>query len=398
MLQSCIPFHICKCICICQDVNRVVRYTQPTMRLCLLLLSPVVFLGFTMPVFAQEQQETISYEVTATVERVGTGESGQEIYYTVDEEGRAYTVDPLMNTPEGLQYDIHKGDRIILQVVPNADGTTTAYYSDIIRTKGLWLVFAIFAVVILAVGLRRGLYALLGFGVTLAILFLYVFPRILDGAEPVLTVVLASVVILAVNLFIAHGPTRNTGIAFVSTTCGVVLAYLFSVLFVSLARLSGLGDEQAVFLYWDIGGLHAPVGLLLAGIILGAVGVLDDVAITQCETVAELKSVSPGLGRKELFMRAMRIGRHHVASTVNTLVLAYAGASLPLFLIFLSSDDISWSRFVNTEVVAQEIVRTLAGTTALVLVVPLATAIAAAVWARSSGAEAKRAVHDEHEA
>lgn len=362
----------------------------------LVLLGFVASFGFAMPAFAQVQQETISYEVTATVESLGTGEGGQTIYFAADEEGNTYTVDPLINTPEGLQYDVHKGDRIILQIVPNADGTTTAYYSDIIRTKGLWLVFAIFAAVILVVGMRRGLYALIGFGVTLAILFAFVFPRILGGAEPVLTVVLASVVILGVNLLIAHGPTRNTAIAFLSTSCGVVLAYLFSALFVSLARLSGLGDEQAVFLYWDIGGLHAPAGLLLAGIILGAVGVLDDVAITQCETVAELKAVSPGLGRKELFVRAMRIGRHHVASTVNTLVLAYAGASLPLFLIFLSSDDISWSRFVNTEVVAQEIVRTLAGTTALVLVVPLATAIAAAVWARSTGVQAKHAVHEEH--
>lgn len=344
------------------------------------------------PVMAQE---TTSREVIATVDGVNEGDAGQTGILAHDAEGATYLVDPSVNTPEGVQYDIGPGDQIILQVVPNADGTETAYFSDIVRTKGLWLVFAVFIGVIVAVGLRRGVLALIGFSITLAVLFAWVFPQILAGAEPVATVALAGVAMLGINLLIAHGATKNTAIAFASTACGVMLAWLFSALFVHWAKLSGLGDEQSVFLYWDIGGLHAPAGLLLAGIILGAVGVLDDVAITQCETVSELKAVSPSLTRQELFIRGMRIGRHHIASTVNTLVLAYAGSSLPLFLIFLADREISLWRFLNTEVVAQEIVRTLAGTTALVLVVPLATALAAAVWAKASVKEARQAVHDE---
>lgn len=340
----------------------------------------------------------VSREVVATVDSVGRGDDSQPNLFVTGDDGDTYVVDPTQGNPEGLQYDVNVGDRIIMQVIDNMDGSETAYFVDIVRTKGLWLVFAVFVAVILIVGLRRGFLALIGLGLTVAILFAVVFPRILAGADPVLTIVIAGIAILAVNLFLAHGFTKNALIAFASTSVGVTLAWVFGELFVRMAKLTGLGDEQSVFLYWDIGGLHAPVGLLLAGIILGAVGVLDDVAITQCETVAELKAANASFTQKELFLRGMRVGRHHIASTVNTLVLAYAGSALPLFLIFLSDANVSLWRFLNTEVVTEEIVRTLAGTSALVLVVPLTTFAASYAWSRAKQTEAKHAVHDEHTA
>lgn len=383
------------------------------MRNVLFFLLFSLFLGGSLPVAvgAQELPNVLpasgsqvipSYEVKAEITAIleDTTEDGvrQVKFRAEDEYGDTYAVDTSLSMTEGLRFDLKVGDDVLLQIISNLDGTATAYLSDIVRGPTLWWLFAVFAVVTIAVGLRRGFLALVGFAVTLALLFWFVFPRVLAGADPVSTTAIACIAIVAVNLFLSHGVTRNTGIAFASVSVGVLLAWLFSALFVAYARLTGLSTEESVFLYWQVGSVKDPVGLLLAGMILGAVGVLDDVAITQCETVAELKTANPQLNRRELFIRAMRVGRHHIASTVNTLVLAYAGSSLPLFLLFMADDSVTLARFLNTEAIAEEIVRTLAGTTALVLTVPVATLLAALAWNTATKADRNSFVHDEHAA
>lgn len=361
------------------------------------------------PVVAQEnapsdasvQQEYGSTEVLATVLSVTLAQADdarrQYVLIARGDDGVTYSVNTALSFSEGVHYAITPGDRVILSVIDNLDGTATAYLADAVRDKGIVLAFIFFAVVTVAVGLRRGVYALVGFAATLGILAWFVFPQILGGTHPVVVATVAGVAILAVNLYLSHGITRSTTIALMSTTVGVLLAWGFGALFVSMTKLSGFSAEEAVFLYWQVGGVTAPTGLLLAGIILGTVGVLDDVAITQCETVAELKAANPSFTFRELFSRAMRVGRHHIASTVNTLVLAYAGSALPLFLIFRANVDVSFWRFINTEAVAEEIVRTLAGTTALVLIVPLATFFAAMVWGKASVLDRAAYVHEEHD-
>lgn len=353
---------------------------------------------------AAYQEEIVSYgstDVIATVLSVDRSvemEDGRRQYMMTarGDDGEIYSVDTTLSFSEGMHYALSPGNRVILSVVRSPDGGVTAYMADAVRTKGIIWAFVLFAVVTIAVGLKRGVYALGGFALTLGILAWFVFPQILQGANPVVIACVAGVAILAVNLYLSHGFTRNATIALGSTAVGVVLAWLVGAFFVAITKLSGLSDESAVFLYWQVGGVTLPEGLLLAGIILGTVGVLDDVAITQCETVAELKAANPAFPVRELFFRAMRVGRHHIASTVNTLVLAYAGAALPLFLIFRADNSVSFWRFINTEAVAEEIVRTLAGTTALVLIVPLATALAAVVWGRTSTAGRAAYVHGEH--
>lgn len=349
------------------------------------LISLVFSLVLFMPgaAFAQDFEPGVSREVLGTVTRINIGAEGQMGLLVAGDDGESYAVDPSLSHSEGLQYEINKNDRVILQVIKNMDGTETAYFADVLRTKALIWILLFFAVIVMFVGRARGVMALLGFVLTIGILFWFVFPHMIAGDNPVPLAVGAGIVILAINLSLAHGLTRSTGVALLSTSLGVLLAWAFSAIFVGVAQLSGLSSEESVFLYWQMGGVGLPEGLLLAGIILGTVGVLDDVAITQCETVAELRSANQALRGRELFTRAMRVGRHHIASTVNTLVLAYAGASLPLFLIFLSSGTVSFTRFINTEAVAEEIIRTLAGTSALVLTVPIATALAAFVWSRA---------------
>lgn len=351
---------------------------------------------FAGPVLAAEEQPItgayMSSEVVGTVRALQSGDAGQEIVVVEGEDGAVYEIDPVLSGAEIVLPMLHVGDRIIVSVIDNGDGTVTAYFVDMVRTSGLWVIAAIFAVLTIAVGMRRGVLALVGFAATIAVLFFIVFPPILSGADPIAVVVPAGILILAVNLFLAHGFTRNSLVAFASTSVGVLLAWLFATLFVIIGKMTGLADEQTMLLYFNYGLASTPSSLLLAGIILGTVGVLDDVAITQAETVAELRGADASLSRRELFVRGMRIGRHHIASTVNTLVLAYVGSSLPLFLLFLSDKSVSFSRFMNTEMVAQEVVRTLAGTTALILVVPLATFLAAWAWSRAKGASHKHGV------
>ncbi len=371
----------------------------------LLLLSPSLVFAQTAPspeVPSADPSGTINNEVKATITQIisqSQDNNGvpQITFAALGDDGHNYTVNTGDSLSTGLRYSLKAGDRVILQIIDNGDGSQTAYLGDVVRTKGLFLVALVFALVTLLVGRGRGFAALVGFGVTLAILFWFVFPMILAGHDPVMISVLAGIVMLAINLSLAHGLTRSTGVAFASCSLGVVLSWAFAALFVFVAKLSGLADEQSVFLYWQVGGISVPQGILLAGIILGAVGVLDDVAITQCETIAELKAADPKLGGRELFSRGMRVGRHHIASTVNTLVLAYAGASLPLFLIFMADHSVSLSRFLNTEAVAEEIVRTLGGTCALVLTVPVASLLAALVWSRAKKSSLHGFTEHEHD-
>ncbi|MFC1787959.1 YibE/F family protein, partial [Patescibacteria group bacterium] len=206
-----------------------------------------------------------------------------------------------------------------------------------------------------------------------AVLFGFVFPQILNGLDPVLATVIGSIVILLVNMHLSHGINKKTFVAFLSTFVGLILVYVFAKFFVALTQLSGQASDEAALLFQTTDQIALPAGLLLATIILGATGVLDDITITQSETVGELIDTNPAMDRKEIYQRAMRIGRHHIASVVNTLVLAYAGVAMPLFLLFMLREDIGILRFINEEVVAEEIVRTIAGTLALVLLVPLST-------------------------
>ena len=288
--------------------------------------------------------------------------------------GETFTLDTNTSHPYGVSFDLNEGQEVYLQILEDPAGNQV-YLEDVVRTDALLGLVVLFAIITVIIGRSRGLRSLIGLAVTIAILFAVVFPQILSGADPVVTTALGSMVILAVNMHLAHGLNKRTALAVASTTVGLGLVVLFAVVFTNITALSGLASEENILLFWDLEAIRLPVGILMAGIILGAVGVLDDIAITQSEIVDELKQANPSMPRKELFKAAMRIGRHHIASTVNTLVLVYAGAALPLLLLYMGTQE-GWGNFFNNEIVAQEIVRTLAGTCALVLLVPISTYLA----------------------
>ncbi len=346
------------------------------------LKRPLVILAcvfFVLPTQSFAQEGFTARKVEARIVEIRSSElldGGVSQYVftaqTVYEE--TFVVDTADSFVAGVGFRLHAGDLVDLRVI-DVEGGTEVYLDDLHRQTGVWWIIGFFAGVTLLVGLLRGLLSLVGLMVTIAILIGGLFPLILTGADPILATVAASAVILGVNMHLAHGLKRQTFLAFLSTLGGLALVLIFTHVFLAVARLSGLASEDGALLFWELDPVQVPVGILAAGIILGAVGVLDDIAITQSEIVSELLLANPHVTRKELFQKAMRVGRHHIASAVNTLILVYAGASLPAFLLFMNQFG-STQEFLQNEIVAEEVVRTLAGTSALVLLVPLSTWLA----------------------
>jgi uncharacterized membrane protein len=262
--------------------------------------------------------------------------------------------------------------RIIRQV--DQQGTTSYGFYDYERTWPLiWLALA-FAVVIVAVARWRGLLALVGIVVAFLVLVVFLLPALRDGAPAVPVAVVASAAILYVVIYLAHGVSLRTSAALLGTLTSLILAALLSWASIGLAHLTGLSEEQNNEVAAYMGSVSI-TGLLLAGFIIGSLGVLNDVTVTQASTVFELAAVGDETSRRTIFLGAMRVGRDHIASTVYTLVLAYAGSSLPLLLLFSVSNR-SLGDVLTTESVAIEIARSAVGGIALALSVPLTTAIA----------------------
>jgi uncharacterized membrane protein len=271
------------------------------------------------------------------------------------------------------------GDTI--RVIREVDGQGATSYSfyDFERTWPLVSLAVVFAVVVVAVARLRGLLALVGIVVAFLVLVVFLLPALRDGAPAVPVALVASAAILYVVIYLAHGVSMRTSVALLGTLTSLVLAALLSWAAIGLAHLTGFSQEQnnEVAAYM---GQVSITGLLLAGFIIGSLGVLNDVTVTQASMVFELAAVGSKTSRRTIFLGAMRVGRDHIASTVYTLVLAYAGSSLPLLLLF-SVANRSLGDVLTSENVAIEIARSAIGGIALALSVPLTTAIAAVVAA-----------------
>ena len=271
------------------------------------------------------------------------------------------------------------GDEVVLGYFAAAGEGFQLSFADLERRQPLAILAGIFAVAVIALGRWKGLRALIGLGLSLLVLTLFVLPAVLEGADPLTVALVGSSAIALTALYLAHGLSARTTTAVLGTLLSLGLVGVLSAVFVDLAGFTGLADEEATFL--QVFAAQVDVrGLLLGGFVIGALGVLDDVTVTQVSAVWELKRANPDCGFRDLYGSALRIGRDHIASTVNTLVLAYAGASLPLLLLFTQADQ-GLLDVVNGEAVATEIVRTLCGSIGLVAAVPFTTAVAALVVA-----------------
>jgi uncharacterized membrane protein len=293
---------------------------------------------------------------------------------------------------------LRTGDQIVVGRVGSGEGDDAGgwYFSDYQRRGPLaaLAVFFILAVVIFA--RWRGLFALWGLAIAFAVLVRFILPAILVGKNPVAVAVVGSAAIMFAALYLTHGISARTTTAVLGTVGALFLTGVLAWIFVTGTHLTGMASEESGLLAASLSGVSLK-GLLLSGIIIGSLGVLDDVTVTQASAVWELHQANPSYGFQRLYAAGLRIGRDHIASTVNTLVMAYAGASLPLLVLFtLSSRNLG--DVLTGEIVAQEIVRTLVGGIGLVSAVPITTALAAFVADRSVHREPVEAMlHDYYE-
>jgi uncharacterized membrane protein len=314
----------------------------------------------------------------------GTGEHGATDCASIEirlETGRhrAETVE-LQQSGDPALLKLDRGDRIVVALLAGEGPGAGWYFEDYARRGPMLLLAGVFAVAVVLLGRWRGLSALVGLAFSLLLLVRFVLPSILEGHDPVAVALAGSAAIMFVALYLSHGFNVRTTSAVAGTLASLVLTGLLAAGFVHFANLTGLATEEGAYLRALAGNIDLH-GLLLGGIVVGSLGVLDDVTVTQASAVWELSVANTAYGFRQLYQAALRIGRDHIASTVNTLVLAYAGASLPLLVLFTLSNR-RLGDVLTSELVAEEIVRTLVGSIGLIASVPITTALTAFVATR----------------
>lgn len=270
---------------------------------------------------------------------------------------------------------LRPGDEVFVTIERRPEGTLQAFFVDFVRERAMLFLLAIFVIAIVIMSGWKGVRSLLALAFSLVMIVGYVIPHILRGEDPVQVSLAGAGVLLGVTLYLTYGWNLKTHASVLSMIGVLLLTGILAALFLDLARLNGFGSEEAMFLE-QMSQIKINLrGLLLGGIIIGALGVLDDLVTTQAAVVFELHHTDESLGFRPLFQKAMRVGQDHVAATVNTLVLAYAGAALPMLLLF-SLGNGHYDFLINYEMVSEEIVRTLVGSLGLIAAVPLTTTIA----------------------
>jgi len=270
------------------------------------------------------------------------------------------------------------GEELVITHMEDFEGNDVFYISDYIRRSPLFWLFVLFVICTVAIAKWRGLLSLVGMAISFFVIFSFILPKISAGGNPVEIAILGSLIIIPISFFLSHGLNKKTMVAIAGTLIALLITGVLANIFVNSAQLTGFASEEAGFLQNIKQGSINIKGLLLAGIIIGVLGVLDDITISQSAIVFQLKKADETFGFFELYKRAMHVGQDHISSMVNTLVLVYAGAALPLLLLFVDNPH-PFSEIINYEIIADEVVRTLVGSIGLILAVPITTVIAAIV-------------------
>jgi uncharacterized membrane protein len=362
----------------------------------IVILLAAIFLIWGIPYFFQPVQitgnsstlgsQTVLARVTQIVDEGQINLNGKNQLYQVmrveilegEYKGIPFDVDYGKRSLRSDNFRFAPGDQVYVMVDKTPDNVLNAYYVDYVRSKPLIILLTAFILSILIMGRWKGLGSLIALAISMLMIVNYVIPHILAGEDPVKVSLIGSVILLGLTLYLTYGWNLKTHASVISMMLSLLLTGGLSLLFVFLTRLTGYGDENALFLLQASSIQIDPRGLLLGGMIIGALGVLDDLVTSQSAAVVEIHDANPALGFRTTFQKAMHIGQDHVAATVNTLVLAYTGASLPLLLIFTLGNG-SYSYFFNSEFLAEEIVRTLVGSLGLIAAVPISTLIAASL-------------------
>lgn len=314
----------------------------------------------------------IEKEETKAIEGTGAVHSFQTIKVKIldgAEEGKTVTV-------ENDYFNLEEGERFyLMHTVDQYSGLDYYVVNDPYRLPQIFFLVGLFVLIVFIFGGKQGMRGLASLIGSFLFIFYVLLPGIMHGYSPLLITVAVSSLIIVLGSYITHGFTRTTSAAVLGMISTVTITGLFAYWVVHFTRLSGFGSDEIVYLNLNAGGTIDVVGLLLGGIIIGLLGILYDAAIGQSVSVEELTRIAPHVLRKIIYQRALRIGREHIGALVNTLAIAYVGASLPLLLLFYQTSSGTVGHIINTEIFATEIVRIMIGSIGLVLAVPITTLV-----------------------
>jgi uncharacterized membrane protein len=338
--------------------------------------------GTVLEVVSEETREVTGTDTTTTV---------QEVRVLIQEGEKKGEVVPM--DIEVVRLEV--GDDIFINRVVTVNGDEYVTFATFERRPILLGMFVLFVGTLLFISRWQGVRALLSLGVSIAAILFLLVPALLAGYNPALTTLGIAAVIMAFALFGTHGFNPRSVISYIGTMSAVLITCVISYICVSSMRLSGFSDDASVYLNFATNGSLDLSSLLLGGIIIGILGVLDDVAVTQTSVVAQLKLANKTFGFFELYNRAIAVGRDHIGSIVNTLALAYVGVSLPLILLYAKTGSDIGAVF-NQEVVAAELTRIIVGSIGLIIAVPATTAAAAWYYQRHEVDTLDHSSHHHH--
>ena len=342
-----------------------------------------------LPVVHETIREASVIEVTPGDDATSPSGVIRQQRVVVEVDGERFTIERAYQDGGVDAFVVENGDTVLLGQVEGGQGMITQI-KDRSRRVPVWALTFAFALLVVAVGGWRGALSLVGLGSSVLVIARFIVPAIMSGWDPLVVCIAGALLIIATTLTLGHGVERKTTVAFGATVACLALTGLLAVWSVQLAHLTGIASDDASTLQILLGnGVIDPRGLLLGSMILGAVGVLDDVTTTQASAVGELHEANPSLSTQELFRRGMNVGRDHISATTNTLLLAYAGTALPLILI-LSAQQQSAGILISFDALATEVVRTVVGSIGIVAAVPLTTALASVSAGWSSRGERAR--------
>lgn len=352
---------------------------------------------FTPLIFAQDQEITPvqDFRKAQVIKILEEGEieiyDGKQAFQKVEvkildgsDQNQVKTIEHGKQVRLKEEQKVKVGDVVVLYRGGFNDQVDEYQIIDKYRLTNILYIAIAFFVLVLAIGRLQGLGSILGLAVSFLVIIKYIVPQILSGADPLLTSIIGSSFIILTSIYFSHGFSFKTSVAIFSTIITLIVTGLLAVLAVKVTSLTGMGSELAYGLNFNPQLMNINLkGLLLGGIIIGTLGILDDVTTTQSSTIFELKKANPDFKFKDLLSRGFRVGKDHIAAVVNTLVLAYTGVSLPIFLLIVlnPSGQPLWM-MLNSESITEEIVRTLVGSFGLVLSVPISTILASWVATR----------------
>lgn len=329
---------------------------------------------FLFPIFTHAATSTLFRATVTDVE---------EYFLRIEtKDGERISIEKKEDTYAQLAID--SGDRVLVEKVIMDDGTEQYIVVDIVRGPWIYFLIVLFVLVVFFISRRHGLKALLSLLITFAVVIFVIIPLILRGWNPVWTAVLFGSLVMIATMYGLHGVNKKSHCAVVSIILSLGIAGILSWIFVSLTSLSGFADEEASYLL-SLGFTNIDMrGVLLAAILIGSLGILDDLIISQVSVVKEITDANKNLFRLDVFRRAMRVGQDHTSAIINTLFFAYAGAAFPLLILITLQEPPfnTFNNIINNEIIATELVRTLVGSIALLLSAPIATWIAASVFVK----------------